>query len=409
MLAAIGDSCPLPSVVSHNRAPAQRSAAASGRRPGRVHSVDRFRAVICGGGIAAVEGLLRLRRLTGDSLDIILVSPADELRYRPVAVQEPFARPAARRYPLREITRRTQAEWIQDALERVDLDGQLVHTSEGRSVPYDALLVAIGARLSVPYEHVTVFDDAHADETYRGIVQDVEEGYSKSLALLLPEGPAWPLPIYELALMTAERAYSMGLDDFRVDVVTPEPSPLAAFGGEASSAVSELLERRGVRVHAGSAAEVPASRRLVVQPAGAELAPERIVAMPRILGPGIRDLPAAESGFIPIDDRCRVPRLGGRVFAAGDAASYPIKHGGLGSQMADVSAAGIAALAGAGEEPGPLRPVIRGVLYTGERPLYLTARIEDGAIRSEVTTEQAWPAEEKVVAEELGPFLQSLG
>ncbi|HEX2481069.1 MAG TPA: hypothetical protein VHQ69_04225, partial [Methylomirabilota bacterium] len=70
---------------------------------------------------------------------------------------------------------------------------------------------------------------------------------------------------------------------------------------------------------------------------------------------------------------------------------------------------GIAALAGAGEEPGPLRPVIRGVLYTGERPLYLTARIEDGAIRSEVTTEQAWPAEEKVVAEELGPFLQSLG
>jgi hypothetical protein len=76
--------------------------------------------------------------------------------------------------------------------------------------------------------------------------------------------------------------------------------------------------------------------------------------------------------------------------------------------MADVSAAGIAALAGAGEEPAQLRPVIRGVLYTGERPLYLTARLENGAIQSEVTTEKAWPAEEKVVAEELGPFPQSL-
>jgi sulfide:quinone oxidoreductase len=371
--------------------------------------VDRFRVVICGGGIAAVEGLLRLRRLVGDALAITLVCPADELRYRPGAVQEPFSRPAARRYPLRRIAARTESEWIQETLEWVDPDGQLVHTSEGRSVPYDALLLAIGARLSVPFDHVTVFDDAQPDETYHGLVQDVEEGYTKNLALLLPEGPAWPLPVYELALMTAERARSMGLDDFRVEVVTPEPSPLAAFGGEASSAVSELLGRFGVHVHAGSTAEVPASRRLVVHPVGDELSPERIVAMPRILGPGIRDLPAAEGGFIPIDDRCRVPGLGERVFAAGDAASYPIKHGGLGAQMADVAAAGMAALAGAGEEPPPLRPVIRGVLYTGERPLYLTARLEDGAVQSEVTTEQAWPADEKVVAEELGPFLQSLG
>jgi sulfide:quinone oxidoreductase len=370
--------------------------------------VDRFRVVICGGGIAAVEGLLRLRRLAGDAFAITLVSPADELRYRPVAVEEPFSRPAARRYPLRRIAERTGAEWIQDALEWVDLDGQLVHTSDERSVPYDALLIGVGAQLSAAYDHVTVFDDSQPDETYRGLVQDVEEGYTKNLALLLPEGPAWPLPVYELALMTAERARSMGFDDLRVDVVTAEAAPLAAFGDEASQAVSELLERFGVRVHTSSTAEVPASRRLVVKPAEDELAPERIVAMPRILGPGIRDLPAAEGGFIPIDDRCRVPRSDGRVFAAGDVVSYPIKHGGLGAQMADVSAAGIAALAGAGEEPGPLRPVIRGVLYTGASPLYVTARIEDGAVRSEVTTEEAWPAEEKVVAEELGPFLHSL-
>jgi sulfide:quinone oxidoreductase len=371
--------------------------------------VDGFRVVICGGGIAAIEGLLRLRRLVGDAFEITLVAPAEELRYRPVAVQEPFSRPAARRYPLRLIAARTQAEWIRDALEWVDIDGQQVHTSEGRSLPYDALLLAIGARLSVPYEHVTVFDDAQPDDAYRGLVQDVEEGYTRSVALLLPEGPAWPLPVYELALMTAERASSMNMEGLRIDVVTSEPAPLAAFGAEASAAVAELLERWRINLHSGSTAQVPASRQLLVQPAGAELTPERIVAMPRILGPAIRDLPAVEGGFIPIDDRCRVPRSGGRVFAAGDAVSSPIKHGGLGAQMADVSAAGIAALAGAGDQPEQLRPIIRGVLYTGERPLYLTARFEDGAIQSEVTSEEAWPAEEKVVAEELGPFLQGLG
>lgn len=337
-----------------------------------------------------------------------MLSPADELRYRPIAVQEPFARPAARRYPMGRIARRTNAEWVQDALDWVDPNGQLVHTAEGRSLSFDALLVAIGARTTVPYEHVTVFDDARPDETYHGIVQDIEEGYTKSLALLLPEGPAWPLPVYELALMTAERARSMSLDDLRIDIVTSEPAPLAPFGEGASHAVSELLGRLGVTVHTSSRAEVPRSRRLVVHPSEVELQPERIVAMPLITGPAIRGLPAGEGGFIPIDERCRVPGLGGRVFAAGDSVDYPIKHGGLGAQMADVAAAGIQALAGEAAEVPPLRPTIRGVLYTGEQPLYLSAWLDDGRTVSKVTTEPAWPADEKVVAEELGPFLRSL-
>jgi hypothetical protein len=52
--------------------------------------------------------------------------------------------------------------------------------------------------------------------------------------------------------------------------------------------------------------------------------------------------------------------------------------------------------------------VIHGVLYTGADPLYLTARIENGRVESEVSREAEWPRDEKVVAEELGPFLRSL-
>ena len=364
--------------------------------------------LVCGGGIAGVEALLRIRRLVGDAAELTLLAPADELRYRPVAVQEPFSRPAARRYSLRQIARRTGADWVEDGLDWVDPDRQEAHTGGGRAVPYDALLLAVGARTQVPYQHVTVFDDAQADETYRGVVQDVEEGYTRSVALLLPEGPAWPLPVYELALMTAERAWSMGIDEFRVDVVTGESEPLGAFGHQASTAVQELLERAGVSVHARSQAEVPASRRVRVLPAGLDLEPGRIIAMPRIVGPALRGVPADQDGFIPVDESCRVRGLEPRVFAAGDAADLPIKHGGLGAQMADTAAAGIAALAGANVEAGPLHPVIRGVLYTGTDPLYLTARIEDGRVESEVSREPAWLKDEKVVAEELGPFLRSL-
>jgi NADH dehydrogenase FAD-containing subunit len=50
-----------------------------------------FRVVVCGGGIAAVEGLLRLRRLLGGSVDIEVVAPNDELVMRPLAVRQPFA------------------------------------------------------------------------------------------------------------------------------------------------------------------------------------------------------------------------------------------------------------------------------------------------------------------------------
>lgn len=337
-----------------------------------------------------------------------VLAPNEELHYRPVAVQEPFSRPSAKRYPLRDVMRRTDAEWVQEELEWVDPDGQVAHTAEGGVIAYDALLVAVGARTEIPYEHVTVFDDAHADETYRGLVQDVEEGYTRSVALVLPEGPAWPLPIYELALMTAERAGGMGMEGLGVDVVTAEPQPLAAFGDRASDAVSELLHSARVRVHLASRAEVSASRKLTVQPEGRQLEPERIVSMPKIVGPRIRALPADADGFIPIDEHCRVSGLEPRVFAAGDAANVELKFGGLGAQMADIAADGIARLAGADIEVAPLRPRLRGVLYTGAEPLYLTAEIEDGRVESKVSRDRPWPADEKVVAEELGPFLRSL-
>lgn len=63
-----------------------------------------------------------------------------------------------------------------------------------RDASFDALLLAVGGRLVTPFEHVTVFDDAHADEAYHGLVQDVEGGYTRSVALIVPEGPAWLLP-----------------------------------------------------------------------------------------------------------------------------------------------------------------------------------------------------------------------
>jgi sulfide:quinone oxidoreductase len=369
-----------------------------------------FRAVICGGGIAAVEGLLRLRRLAGDSLEVELIAPDAELVYRPMAVREPFAFGSPRRYPLRRIARDTGAEWTQDTLEWVDRDAQVVHTGTGRRVEYDALLVAVGARQVAPYEHVATFRDAEADAVYHGIVQDLEEGYSRSLAFIQPPGPVWPLPLYELALMTAERAYSMDMRELELALVTSEPRPLAVFGNAVSDLVARRLEQAGIGVYCNSLAKVPGTGRLVVEPQRAELHPQRMVAVPRIAGPSIRGLPGAGAqGFLPIDRHCAVPGTDGRVFAAGDAADYPVKHGGLGAQMADTAAAAIAAMAGAPVSTPEFSPVIRGMLLTGRDPMFISARPAGAqSFESQVFAKPPWPADQKVVAEELGPYLTSL-
>jgi sulfide:quinone oxidoreductase len=372
--------------------------------------MSKFRVVICGGGIAAVEGLLRLRRLVGDAAEIELVAPADELVYRPMAVHEPFAFGPPRRYPLRRVARDADAEWTKDALEWVDPDAQVVHTAAGRRVEYDALLVAVGARQVEAYKHVATFRDAEADATYHGIVQDIEGGYTRRMAFVQPVGPVWPMPLYELALMTAQRAESMGIRDLELSLVTPEPRPLAVFGTAVSDVVTNRLARAGVKVYANSLAKVSEKRRLVIQPQNVELEDQRIVAMPRIAGPAIRGLPGGGAhGFLPIDKHCAVRGTGGRVFAAGDVANYPIKHGGLGAQMADAAAAKIAVLLGARSEATPFSPVIRGKLLTGADPVYMSARpVGAESFESEVFDDPPWPAEDKVIAEELGPYLAAL-
>jgi sulfide:quinone oxidoreductase len=365
-----------------------------------------FTVVICGGGIAAIEGLLRLRRLAGDHVQVTLVSPEDEFVCRPVAVLESFAVAGVRRYRLERIASDTGARWVRDRLARIDVDSCTVHTDGGRELSYDALLIALGARESSPFEHAHVFTDRAAGESFRAIVQDIELGYVKSLAFVLPGGPVWPVPLYELALMTAERARSMSLD-VQITFITSEGRPLKAFGQTAGDAIVRLLGEAGIKLHTGVVARVPAPQ--LVTFGETQLHAERIVTLPRVTGPAVPGIPAGTDWFVPIDERCLVEQTNGRVFAAGDATDFAVKHGGIGAQQADTAAAGIAHLAGIVERPPPFDHVIRGMLLTGNRPLYLAARVIDGlGWRSEVYEQPPWQAEQKVVAEELGPYLATL-
>lgn len=354
-----------------------------------------------------MEAMLRIRRLTEDAADITLLAPNEDFSYRPQAVREPFAGRSRTRRSLRDVTRACGATLVADKLASFDLERRVIHTDGGEELPYDGSLIAVGARERPATAHVATIDDANFDEHFRGVVQDIEEGYTRTLAMVLPEGPVWPLPLYELALMTAERADSMGIDGFELSFVTVEVAPLAVFGQTASDRVAELMRDRGITLYTASYAHAPEARRLIVQPSGDELHPERMVGLPSLYGPAIRGIPGAGvHGFVPIDKRCLVPGTDGRVFAAGDATSYPIKHGGLGAQQADVAAAGLARLTGAPIEIPPFVPDIRGELYTGAKPIYMRAKpVGTYGFDSVVYDEPPWREDEKIAAAELGDYL----
>jgi sulfide:quinone oxidoreductase len=369
---------------------------------------QRLRVVIAGGGVGALECALALAELAPDRTAVTVIAPDPEFVNRPMTVREPFAYGPAARYPLVQIVNDAGAELLVDRLAWVDAPGKVANTGSGREVAYDALVLALGARASTRYPHALTIDDRRMDEALHGLIQDVEGGYVGSLAFVAPSRMAWPLPIYELALMTAGRAYEMGVE-LAVSIVTPEDSPLAIFGGVVSAAVAEMLQKAGIEVITSAHAQVPTSKLVVIYPGDRQLAVDRIVALPELHGPAVRGIPLGRHGFIRVDPHVHVPDAG-PVYAVGDATEFPVKFGGIAAQQADVAAEAIAASAGAAVEPEPFRPEIRGILLTDGEPRYLYARITGGqGFASEMSDTPGSPPASKTSAKYLAPYLESLG
>ena len=112
---------------------------------------DRHHVVIAGGGVAALETMLALGALAGHLVDITLLSPAREFVYRPVTVAEAFDIAEARTYDLAEILAdQGGRELVHDMLGAVDPAGRVAITASGRRIPFDALVVAVGAVIMRP-------------------------------------------------------------------------------------------------------------------------------------------------------------------------------------------------------------------------------------------------------------------
>jgi NADPH-dependent 2,4-dienoyl-CoA reductase/sulfur reductase-like enzyme len=299
--------------------------------------------LIAGGGVAGLETLLALRALAGDRVDITLVAP--ELRFinRSMAVVQPFRPQRVRGVRMQDVTAEHGARWHRAALDRVEHERRVVVTKDGDQLPYDVLVLALGARPEREWhsEGVLTFHDDRDGPAYRLLLHRLREDHVSRLAFVKPAGASWPLPLYDLALMTAAECAKHDRADVELSLITPEEEPLGMFGAPASAAVARLLDERGVSLYTSSFGVPGRAGSMEVSPGGRRLAVDRIVA----------------SVGVDID-------------------------------------------------PQPFRPVLRGVLLTGAAARYLRADIS-GCVGDDsvISRDAPWWPPNKLSARYLAPYL----
>lgn len=364
--------------------------------------------VIAGGGFAALETALALRALAGKRVRLSFVSPERVLRYRPAATLEAFDGSPPRTYGLEAIAEELGAQHHLARLEAVASQPGWVRLSNGERLDYDALVVAIGARAVASIAGARTFRDQRDLPAFRRMLVDLEVRRQSRVVFAVPAGASWPLPLYELALLTAGHVARRQLD-VEVTLVTPERDPLGIFGPTAARIVGELLEEQGVHFHGES---LP----LAVRRDGAlELAAEAavpadfVLTIPQLAGHRIAGLPARWWGFVPTDRRGRVEGLE-NVFAAGDMTAFPVKQGGLAAQQADRIAHAIAAGLGVPVKEPDERNVLQARLLGGPAPLLLRTELDwHGQPTADAIEPRRAPGAEdwsKVLGRYLTPYLE---
>lgn len=362
------------------------------------------RIVIAGGGVAALEAAIALRRLGGDATSPVLVAPNAVFSFRARDVGEPFGKAASLRVPLTDVLGELSIPLVCDRLASVDVASRVVDTVDGRRMAYDGLVVAVGGTPFPAFAHGISFDRTGHPEEFDELLCDIEAGLVTSVAFVVPDASRWTLPAYDLALILRSWANRRGrkLD---IRIVTAESAPLECFGAAAAREVLRTLRGADIELVCGSEPVLISDTTMTVSRHW--LTVDRIVSLPRLAGPRVRGLPCDADGFLLVGEDGAVPGCPG-TFGAGDGSAHPQKHGGLAAQQADRAARAVLRRAGLRipEPPEPL--VLRGALATPDGPLYLEAAAGYGSrdASSTASLQPLWDPPSKVATRWLGPFLE---
>lgn len=360
-----------------------------------------LRVLIAGGGVAGLEAALALRDLAGDRVAIELLAPGPDFVNRPATTRNPFAAVETPRLPLDRLADLGIGVRA-DALAEVKARHHQVRTTDGDVVGYDRLIVAVGAHAVPSIAGATHFagprDAGSVERALRLLAGDPD----RTLTFALAPSVTWPVPFYELALLSAASLAQREAGAERIALVTHEARPLELFGPVASDAAARLLDSTGVDVTVASAPSAVFDGNLLLG-SGALVPAGEVIAVPAMKGRPVAGLPHDGAGFVAVDAHGRVPGIDD-VFAVGDVTDGPVKQGGLAAQQADAAALWIAAQAGVDIDPTPPAPVLRATMFTPGGRLHLRAPL-GAPEQGEVSPSPLWHPTGKIAGRYLAGFL----
>ena len=370
-------------------------------------TAPRTRVVIAGAGVAGLEALLALHDLARSRVDVTLLAPTTRFVYRPLLVAEPFGVGGATEIDLAPIVEDCGARHVQESLIAVEPREGTVATESGSRLPYDALLVASGARPVDAVPGALSFAGPEERARFGSMLAELGRRGVKRLAFVVPPRVTWSIAAYELALLTAGERKVRELQGVELSLVPHEAAPLAPFGAPATQLVAARLEEAGIELRLSSTVESFDGSELRLAD-GDPIPADRAVALPGLEVPELPGLPQREHGFVTTDARMNVAGLE-RVWAAGDVTSFPIKQGGLAAQQADVAARSIAARAGARVPVEAFQPVLRAALITGGSPEYMRTALFRGAVTDASAGDALWQPPVKLAGNYLAAYLPRAG
>src|SRR5207244_8132185 len=154
------------------------------------------------------------------------------------------------------------------AVASVDADAHVPRTRAGAEFEYDAFVLACGARPERAVPAALTFRGPADTAAFETLLRDIRAGSIRHLVFAVPGGASWPLPLYELALLSTAFLAESGVEGVETTIVTPEDRPLALFGAGASEAVAALLAEHGVNVVTGRYPVAATEGELALAPRG---------------------------------------------------------------------------------------------------------------------------------------------
>ena len=280
-----------------------------------------FRVVIAGAGVAALETALALGALAGDLVSVPARCSGAGIHVSAFGRGRALRAGQVRRFPLSALVAATGAALRRGAVARVDPDGKVALLEDGEALEFDVFVLALGARAREAVAGALTFRGREDGQELAALLDRATGGNLRRVVFAVPAAITWPLPLYELALLTAGYLTDHGTRGVDVLLVTPEERPLALFGPEASEAVAgaarDSWHRAPHRNRCDRVARWPARGG---RPAPIEA--DAVVALPQLIGHALPGLPHDGSGFVPTDRHGRVTGTAD-VYAAGDSTQFP--------------------------------------------------------------------------------------